>query len=123
PRRFKGQVLPCANQEAGYRTRRRKRSQSAGTQREIAGGGKKLKTASGFRKSRRGRRNWREPGAGSRFQSLDSGKPAGVPGTAVTGVPGVQVRKTADKDPQQKLRRPRAGRRKPETGSVVGIQT
>ena len=37
-----GQVLPGADQEAGNGIGRRERSQSAGTQREIAGGGKSL---------------------------------------------------------------------------------
>ena len=38
-----GKVLPGADQETGNGIRRRERSQSAGTQREIAGGGKSLK--------------------------------------------------------------------------------
>ncbi len=40
--RFRTGYYPCADQEAGYGIRRRKRSQPAGPQREIAGGGKSL---------------------------------------------------------------------------------
>jgi len=43
---------------------------------------------------------------------LDSGKPAGVPGTAVIGVPGVQVLKADKKKDPLSCKK----------GSVVGIQ-
>jgi hypothetical protein len=68
-------LVPAANEKAGNGNRRRKRSQSAGTQREVAGGGK----------------------------SLGSGKPAGAPGIAVEGNAGrsgsgKSGRRSADKE-------------------------